>query len=60
MNKLLHVGIVSDPKNSGYMITAEFLSGYLVIERFKTLEDAKAALPKIKREVKAEWRGNHA
>ena len=47
--KLLHVGIARDLKGEGYAITAEFKTGYIVLAQFKTVEEAKAALPQVKR-----------
>ena len=52
MEKLLHVGVVTDSKRGGYLITAEYRSGYLILGYFKTAEEAKAALPKVARDFR--------
>jgi hypothetical protein len=55
--KLLHVGVVTDHKRGGYLITAEYRSGYLILGYFKTAEEAKAALPKVKRAFRKKFTG---
>lgn len=49
--KLLNIGVARD--NRGYVITAEYRTGYYVLARFKTVDAAKAALPRVKREYQS-------
>jgi hypothetical protein len=52
--KPLHVGICKGiGDNDGfYVITAEYLDGYIVLASYKTLAAAKAQLPRLKRKLK--------